>query len=103
MSLLSAALPVAPTGGQGPPDEILELLWTSAARTFDEEYAGRVDPVIREQAEKFRLTFGSAAAHGLREGRLPPREFFIVKGIGSEISFLGPAASLLISANTDVW
>ncbi len=100
MSLLTAALPVSPIGGQGPPDEIPELLWTSAARTFDEEY---VDPVIREQAEKFRLTFGSAAAHGLREGRLPPREFFIVKGIGSEISFLGPAASLLISANTDVW
>ncbi len=107
MSLLFAALPVSPIEGQGLPDEIPQLDWTSAARALDEDYLDSVRPysrnLIDEQSAKFRAAFGSAAAHGLREGRLPPREFFTVKGIGSEISFLGPAASLLISGNTDVW
>ncbi len=94
MSLLTAALPVSPIGGLGPPDEIPQLRWTSAARALDEEYRDSKRPraweLVDEQSAKFRASFGSAVAHGLREGRLPPEEFCTVKGIGSAISFLGP-------------
>ena len=94
MSLLTAALSVAPIGGQGPPEEVPELLWISAERALDEDEPDSVHwsrrQLIDEQSANFRATFGSAAAHGLREGRLPPEEFCTVRGVGSEISFLGP-------------
>ncbi len=93
-SLLAAVLLGPPAEGQGPPDEIPELRWISAAKALDEEIADSVHPATRklidEQSERFRATFGSAAAHDLREGHLAPEEFCTVKGIGAGILFLGP-------------
>ena len=93
-SLLAVVLSGPPIEGQGPPDEILELRWISAARALDEEIPDTLHPetrrLISKQAEKFRATFGSAARHDLREGHLAPEEFCTVKGIGAGIVFLGP-------------
>ena len=93
-SLLAVVLLAPPMEGQGPPDEILELLWISAARALDEEIPDSVHPskrkLINEQSEKFRATFGSAASHDLREGHLAPEEFCTVKGIGEGFLLLGP-------------
>ena len=93
-SLLAVVLWGPPAAGQGPPDEIPELRWTSAARALDEEIPDTVHPttreLINEQSEKFRATFGSAAAHDLREGHLAPEELCTIKGIGAGIVFLGP-------------
>lgn len=93
-SLLAVVLFGSLAEGQGPPDEILELRWISAARALDEEIPDSVHSntrkLINEQSEKFRATFGSADRHDLREGHLAPEEFCTVKGIGVGISFLGP-------------
>lgn len=93
-SLLTVILLAPSMEGQGPPDEILELRWISAARALDEEIPDSVHPntrkLINEQSEKFRATFGSAASHDLRDGHLAPEKFCTVKGIGAGIVFLGP-------------
>lgn len=93
-SLLAVVLLGLPAEGQGPPDEIPELRWISAARALDEEFPDSAHPatrkLINEQSEKFRATFGSAAAHDLGEGHLAPEAFCTVKSIGAEIGFLGP-------------
>ena len=94
MSLLTAALSVSPIGGQGLPDEIPQLRWTSAVRALDEEHRDSKRPraweLVDEQSAKFRASFGSAVAHGLREGRLPPKEFCTVPGLGGDVVMLGP-------------
>ncbi|MCY3970321.1 MAG: hypothetical protein OXG74_10325 [Acidobacteria bacterium] len=84
--LLAAALFGPPAAAQGPPDAIPELHWVSAARVLDGDAPDTLHPrsrkLIDEQSEKFLAEFGSAARHGLREGRLAPEEFCTVKGIG---------------------
>ncbi len=95
-SLLALIWWVPPAAGQGPPEEIPELRWISAARALDDESPDNVYPrrrrLIREQSMKFRAKFGSAAEHGLQEGRLPREKFCTVTGIGSHELFLGPDA-----------
>ena len=92
--LLVVTLLGAPAEAQGPPHEIPELRWISAARALDDEIPDTLHPNVRklidEQSEKFRATFGSAARHGLREGRLAPEEFCTVKNIGKGVVLLGP-------------
>ena len=93
-SLLAVVLLAPAAEGQGPPQEIPELDWISAARALDQANPDSLHPVARkqisEQSEKFRATFVSAASNGLREGRLPPEEFCTVKGIGAGVALLGP-------------
>lgn len=93
-SLLALIWWVPPGAGQGPPDEIPELRWTSVVRALAEGVPDGLHPearrLVNEQSEKFRATFGSAAEHGLQEGRLPPEKFCTVKSIGAGYGLLGP-------------
>ncbi len=93
-SLLALIWWAPPAEGQGPPEEIPELRWTSVARALDEDVQDGLHSysrkLINEQSEKFRATFGSAAEHGLREGHLPAAKFCTVKGIGAGVGLLGP-------------
>lgn len=56
-------------------------MWTSAFSAFDESgsVSPRIPAPLREQllaqSADFRLRFGSAAAHGLADGEIPPRRF----------------------------
>lgn len=91
--LLAVALFGSPAAGQGPPEAIPELRWVAAARALDEDAPDLLHPhtreLVNEQSEKFLAEFGSAARHGLREGRLAPEEFCTVKDIGAGVLIRG--------------
>ncbi len=93
-SLFAVVLLGSPAEGQGPPDEIPALHWVSAARALDAEAPDTLHPhtrkLVNEQSEKFHAAFGSAARHGLREGRLAPEEFCTVKGVGKGAVYAAP-------------
>lgn len=93
-SLLALIWWVPSTEGQGPPDEIPQLGWISVVQALAQDVPDGLYPearrLVNEQSEKFRATFGSAAEHGLQEGRLPPEEFCTVKSIGAGYGLLGP-------------
>lgn len=76
VSLLVLIWSVPSAEGQGPPDEIPQLHWISVVEALAQEVPEGLYPearrLVNEQSEKFRATFGSAAEHGLQEGRLPP-------------------------------
>lgn len=69
--------------------EILDVMdWKSATYLLDSdgtvkdpnEYA-EVRTSLNNQSARFKVKFGSASGHGLREGQVPPRSFCVPSGV----------------------